>query len=167
MKNVTDIKQNLIAEMKALFGTDQKRVNHALAVLDYAQQINSPQQADQLIITAAAILHDIGIQQAEKIHNSNAGKYQQIEGPPIAKAILQKYNIPPDAIDLICRIIANHHSAKDKSTVKTNEFHVIWDADWLVNFPEIYPNIDPAKKAQLINKIFKTEKGRRLAEENL
>jgi len=158
------IKERLIVEMKAVFGSDEKRIDHALAVLDLAEQINQSHGGDELIVTAAAILHDIGIQQAEKVHGANSGKYQEVEGPPIAEKILKKLNVCENAIDLICRIIANHHSAKDKLTVQTKEFKVIWDADWLINFNEIYPNIDPAKKSELIEKIFKTTKGRQMAE---
>lgn len=165
MDNIKTIREKLIAEMKALFGDDGKRINHALAVLDRAEQINRSHGGDELVVTAAAILHDIGIQQAERVHNSNAGKYQEIEGPPIAEAILRKLEIPEDAIDLVSRIIANHHSAKDKPTVETKEFKVIWDADWLINFPETYPDIEPLKKAELIKSIFKTQKGFKLAKQ--
>lgn len=153
--------------MKAVFGSDEKRIGHALAVLDRAELINQSRGADELIVISAAILHDIGIQQAENVHNSNAGKYQEIEGPPIAEKILKKLNVGENVIDHICKIIANHHSAKDKQTAATKEFQVIWDADWLINFSEIYPNIDSVKKAQLIKTIFKTQKGRQLAEEQL
>ncbi len=157
----------MIAEMKALFGDDTKRIDHALAVLDRAEQINQSHHADELIVTAAAILHDIGIQQAERVHGSGAGKYQEIEGPPIAEKILKKLNIDENAIEHICKIIANHHCAKDKPTAATKEFQVIWDADWLINFSEVYPNISPAKKTQLIKSIFKTEKGLQIAKKSL
>ena len=167
MNTESDIKEKLIAEMKALFGADEKRINHALAVLNRAELINQSHSANKLIVTAAAILHDIGIHQAEKTHNSNAGKYHEIEGPPIAEKILKKLNIPKPAIEHICKIIANHHSAKDKLTASTKEFQVIWDADWLINFPEVYPDIDPAKKTSLIEKIFKTQIARQLAEISL
>ena len=83
----------------------------------------------------------------------------------IAEMILKKINVDEDAIDLICKIIANHHCAKDKPTVATKEFQVIWDADWLINFTDVYPDIEPQKKSELIEKIFKTQKGRRLAEQ--
>ena len=151
--------------MKALFGDDEKRINHALAVLERVEQINQSHNADELIVISAAILHDIGILQAERVHNLNAGKYQEMEGPPIAEKILKKLNIDEDAIEHICKIIANHHSAKDKPTVATKEFQVIWDADWLINFTDVYPDINPQKKLELIEKNFKTDKGRQLAKQ--
>ena len=167
MNTEAEIRDNLIAEMQSVFGSDQKRIKHAMEVLNFADQINAECRADCTIVTAAAILHDIGIQRAEKKHNSNAGKYQEIEGPPIAKEILTRLGIEPDAIDHICRIIANHHSAKDKATANTKEFKVIWDSDWLVNFADIYPDISDNRKTELIEKIFKTQKGYQLGQEHL
>ena len=113
-----------------------------------------------MIVKAAAILHDIGILEAECKYNSSAGKYQEIEGPPIAREILQKCGLDETIIEDICKIIANHHSAKD---IDTLEFRIVWDADWLVNFPEEYPDADNEERQKLIDKIFKTDKGRELA----
>ena len=52
----------LIAEMKNVFGEDRRRIDHALAVLGFAQTILAAEGGDPLIVKAAAILHDIGIQ---------------------------------------------------------------------------------------------------------
>jgi len=153
----------LIEEMKNVFGDDQKRIDHALAVLDYAQQIQAVEGGDPLIVTAAAIFHDIGIQQAESKYNSAAGKYQEIEGPPIAREILSKYKLDDAAIEHICEIIANHHSARG---IDTTEFRILWDADWLVNIPEEFPDITIEKLQALIDKVFKTNKGRQIAIES-
>lgn len=150
------------AEMKACFGDDQKRIDHALKVLEYAERIHVVEGGDPLVIKAAAILHDIGIQAAERIHGSTAGNYQEIEGPPIAGEIMAKFDIPADSTEHICKIIANHHSAKD---IDTLEFRIIWDADWLVNIPEVFENLSGDKLREKIDKIFKTAEGRKIAEE--
>jgi putative nucleotidyltransferase with HDIG domain len=152
-----------IEEMKNVFGDDQKRIDHALAVLDYAEQIQASEGGDPLIVRAAAILHDIGIRQAERNYNSSAGKYQEIEGPPIAKEILSKYKLDDTTIEHVCKIIANHHSARD---IDTLEFRILWDADWIVNIPEEFPDITIDKLQALIDKVFKTNKGRQIAIES-
>ncbi len=152
----------LICEMKDVFGEDHKRIEHALAVLNYAEQIHAIEGGDPLIVKAAAILHDIGIHEAERKYGSSRGKYQQIEGPPIAKEILQKYNIDAKAIEHICEIIAKHHSAKN---IDTTEFQIAWDADWLVNIPVDFKDTDNLE--QLINKVFKTKEGHRIAEQTI
>jgi len=120
----------LVGEMKRVFGDDQRRIQHALAVLKYAEQILEAEGGDPLVVKAAAILHDIGIQEAERKHGSAAGKYQEIEGPPIARPILEALSVSPDQTDHVCRIVGSHHTANDLDTL---EFRIVWDADQLVN----------------------------------
>jgi hypothetical protein len=152
----------LIEEMKNIFGKDQIRINQTLEVLKYAEQILANEKADPLVVKAAAILHDIGIHAAQKKHGSTEARFQEIEGPPIAKKILVKYAIELGLIEHICQIIANHHSAKG---LNTPEFKIIWDADWLVNLGEKFAESKPEKEKieELIDSTFKTEKGRQLA----
>jgi putative nucleotidyltransferase with HDIG domain len=152
----------LIEEMKNIFGKDQKRINHALEVLKYAEQILAEEKADPLVVKAAAILHDIGSHAAEKKHGSAEAKFQEIEGPPVAKKILVKYAIELGLIEHICRIIANHHNP---NALNTPEFKIIWDADSLVNLGEKFAQSKPEEEKikELIDSTFKTEKGRQLA----
>lgn len=155
------MRDTFIEKMKNVFGDDQRRIDHALAVLDYAEQIQAYEGGNMLIVEAAAIFHDIGIHRAQQKYNSSAGKYQEIEGPPLAKEILTEYNLEEDAIEHVCKITANHHSDRN---INTLEFKIIWDADWIVNIPENFPDIDQNGLKHLINKVFKTNKGRQIAE---
>ncbi|MFH1370757.1 MAG: HD domain-containing protein [Planctomycetota bacterium] len=156
------MREKLIRRMKGVFGDDQKRIDHALAVLKYAEQIHAAEGGDSNVIIAAAILHDIGIHEAERNYGSAAGKYQELEGPPIARNILKDEGLTSETIEHICKIIANHHSAMD---IDTLEFRVIWDADWLVNIPDECGKMSKDKLKGFIEKIFKTNKGRQLAKE--
>jgi len=160
VKNLTSLRSELIYEMKAVFGQDKKRIEHALAVLDYVEQIQAIEGGDPLIVKAAGILHDIGIHQAEQKHGSSSGKYQEIEGPPIAEEILKRHEIEIEAMTHILKIIANHHSAKN---IDTLEFKILWDADLLVNLQEETPAMSHGQWTKRINKTFKTTKGRQLA----
>jgi len=162
VKNLRVMRNKLIEEMTNVFGDDQKRIEHALAVLDYAEQIQNVEGGDPLIVRAAAILHDIGIQEAERKYGSSAGKYQEIEGPPIAEKILKKYDVSAEAIEQICRIIADHHSAKDIDTI---EFRIVWDTDQLVNLLTDSNRATNEKLQEIIDKTFKTDEGRRIAVE--
>jgi len=156
------IRDKLVYEMEKYFAADEKRIEHATAVLNYAEQIQAVEGGDPLIVRAAAILHDIGIGEAERKHGSSAGKYQEIEGPPIAAEILSKCGISPDLVEHVCRIIANHHSARE---IDTTEFRIVWDADWLVNIPADLPDASDDDLRAIIEKRFKTREGRRIAEE--
>jgi len=158
-----ELREQLIARMESVFGDDSRRIDHAMAVLGYAEAIlDASEGVCGLVVRAAAILHDIGIQAAERIHGSSAGMYQEIEGPPIAREILESMNIDEQTVDHVCRIVANHHSAR---YIDTPEFHIIWDADWLVNIPDEYDTSDSKSISELINKVFKTPKGRTIAQE--
>jgi HD superfamily phosphodiesterase len=156
------MKDKLIQKMKDVFGDDQKRIGHALAVLKYAEQIHAVEGGDATVVTAAAILHDIGIHQAEQKYGSSAGKYQEIEGPPIAGKILNDDGFDSAKINHVCKIIANHHSAKN---IDTLEFRVVWDADWLVNIPDECGSMNESKLKEFISRIFKTQTGRQIAKE--
>lgn len=154
------MKERLIKSMQDVFGSDDRRVQHALSVLKQAEYIWATESGDELTVVAAAILHDIGMHEAERKHNSCSGKYQEIEGPPIAREILVALGVDAARIEHICKIVANHHSARD---IDTQEFRIIWDADWLVNIPDEYPCYSPEEYRQLIEKIFRTPTGRRRA----
>jgi CRISPR/Cas system-associated endonuclease Cas3-HD len=157
---VNVIRDRLIDEMKKVFATDQKRIEHALSVLKYAEQIQAAEGGDPLIVKAAAILHDIGIQQAESEYGSSAGKYQEILGPPIAEEILKRCDLESETIEHVCKIIANHHTAKN---IDTPEFRIVWDADRLVNIPIDFDDANKEKLQEIIDKTFKTCKGRQIA----
>ena len=152
-------KAELIAAMKAAFGTDQRRIDHALAVLTHAEAILTQDQADALTVYAAAILHDIGIQAAERKHGSAAGKYQEIEGPPLARAIMQRLRMAPATINHVCRIVGSHHSADD---IDTPEFRIIWDADCIVNALDEHGH-DQQRLNDIVERIMKTPTGRERA----
>lgn len=147
----------LVARMKKHFGDDQKRISHALAVLDEAQRLLKDERADPQVVISAAILHDIGIHEAEARHGSNAGKYQEIEGPPIARKIMEELDLDEETVEHVSKIIANHHSAKD---IDTPEFRIIWDADHIVNFlEEATEKPDDERIEHLAEKVLKTNAG--------
>ena len=152
----------IIEEMKRIFGDDHRRIEHALEVLKNAETILEAEPADPLAVKAAAILHDIGIREAERKHGSCSPRFQELEGPPIARTILDRLGLDEDTIAHVCRIVGSHHSAND---IDTPEFRIVWDADWLVNIPDEFPTASREKLGALVARVFKTHKGRALAEE--
>ena len=157
---VSALRHKLISEMQKVFGAYKKRIEHALAVLNYAEQIQAEEGGNPLVVKAAAILHDIGILEAERKYGSSAAKYQKMEGPPIAKEILERHGVETQDIDHICRIISSRHSAKDIDSV---EFRIVSDAGQLVDLRGDFPNLSREKLLEVIDKTFKTRKGRQIA----
>ncbi len=155
-------KAALIREMEAYFKADAKRINHAHRVTEYAEELLKRERGDYLIVIGASALHDIGIHQAKKKHGSTSGKYQEKEGPPIARRILTRLGLEPNQIKEICEIIAHHHSP---GKIVTKNFGILYDADWLVNLRDEYDIQDRNKLSNIIDKVFLTQSGKALARE--
>ena len=158
-----DLFKNRVAvEMKCYFNYDFKRIGHASKVARYAERIAKKEQGDPAIVLSAAYLHDIGIHEAERKYNSTEPRYQEEEGPPIAREILQRLKAPKELIDEVCDIIAHHHHPRPNETVN---FKVVYDADMIVNLEEKQKEtpIGSKRLSTMINKAFLTEAGRELA----
>lgn len=150
-------RNNLISELKSHFASDDRRIKHALTVLGFAESILKREPGNPEIVIPAAILHDVGIKEAERKYNSSAAKYQEIEGPPIARRIMEKLNISNRIIDEVCEIIAHHHTP---DVINTRNFNILWDADLITNIKEEGITINNQK----IKKLFKTDEGKKIAE---
>jgi HD superfamily phosphodiesterase len=158
-----EIKQKAIDKMKELFGTDQRRINHALKVLDFSERIMRGEGLDETgkeIVVLTAILHDIGIHEAERKYNSNSGKYQEIEGPPIAREIMEDIDVDNETIERVCYIIGGHHT---RSKVDGIDFQIIWEADLLVNIEEDGLAGSIGDLTPVIEKNFLTATGKKIA----
>ena len=158
--NIT--KAALIKAMEAYFGGDAGRINHALRVTEYAEELLKAEGGDYSVVIGASVLHDIGIHQAEKKYGSTAGKYQEKEGPPIARRILTGLGFERKQIAEICNIIAHHHSP---GKVSSKNFAIVYDADWLVNLKDEYCIRDRPKLGRIIEKVFLTPGGKARASE--
>lgn len=163
MKNRTmTIKDKLIEELEMYFGSDAKRIGHAKKVMGFAEELLKKEKADWHIVIPASILHDVGIKAAENKYGSSAGHLQEKEGPEIARAILLKIGVRKENIDEICQIIGHHHSP---GRINTQNFKVLYDADWLVNLKDETDIHDKERLKEIIGRVFLTNTGRRLAKE--
>jgi HD superfamily phosphohydrolase YqeK len=151
----------LIKDMENYFGKDTKRINHAKRVTQFVKQILMTEPGNPEVVIPAAIFHDIGIHEAERKFGSTSGFYQESEGPPIARKILEEYQIDEQTIGEICAIIGHHHSP---GKINTLNFKIVYDADWLVNIPDEFGIQDKERLKEVISKIFLTGTGKDLAE---
>ncbi|HUL32128.1 MAG TPA: HD domain-containing protein [Thermodesulfobacteriota bacterium] len=155
------LKERIGLEMKKYFGTDFKRVHHAVKVARFAEQILKMEGGNPLVIMGAAYLHDIGVHEAERKYESPSAHYQELEGPAIAREILERLSVPKEMIDEICDIVGHHHSPREEETLN---FHILYEADWLVKVEEEGISRDRGKVETLIKRVFRTSTGRQLAE---
>ena len=153
------LKDRVAIEMKRYFKTDFKRIGHATKVARYAERIGKMEAGNLAVILCAAYLHDIGILEAERKHNSTAGRYQEQEGPPIARDILEKLGAKDALIDEVCDIVGHHHHPREDETVN---FKVLYDADLIVNLEEAQKETSKTSDEleAVIEKAFLTESGK-------
>lgn len=152
----------LIAEMTEYFQKDPKRVGHFLKVYGFAKTIGECEGLDaetMEILQIAAVVHDIGIPESIAKYGSSAGKYQEMEGPEVAKELLERLECPEDVIERVCYLVGHHHTYRD---IQGEDYQILVEADMLVNLYEDHESEETAHN--LYEKIFRTKTGRMMLE---
>lgn len=147
----------LFKETIKYFDGDIKRIQHFTKVNSYASligRLENLSEREQFILEAAAIVHDIGIKNAEKKYGDCNGKLQEIEGPPVAEKLLKSLDFDNEAIQRICFLVGNHHTYKNIDGI---DFQILAEADLIVNFCE--ENTDESGIKSALESVFKTPSG--------
>ncbi len=153
----------VISAMINYYAGDAKRINHFIKVFGFAKTIGELEGIDkrtQQILEVAAITHDIGIKNSEMKYNSAAGCYQQTEGPPEARKMLEKLEFDPELIERVCRLIARHHTYDD---IVDMDCQILIEADFIVNAYEDDLSADAVRSIK--KTIFRTSSGKSLLDE--
>ena len=104
----------LASRMVAYNAGDPKRIQHLIKVHYFARMIGLAEHVDeatQLILEAAAIVHDIGIRICEQKYGVCDGKHQEQEGPAEARKLLTDMGTFSEAqIERICWLVGHHHT---------------------------------------------------------
>ena len=85
--------QQLYLKMVSFYAGDPRHIQHFVKVHSFARLIGEKEGLDektQLILEAAALVHDIGIRPAQEKYGSSNGKLQEKEGPACAEAMLEE-----------------------------------------------------------------------------
>ncbi len=135
------MRDRLIAAMKSACAGEEDRIGHALDVLDNAEQLIEGEEADALVIKAAAILHDI----------------DERETTITARDILEKLGIDERASACVCAIIDSLHGG---GSVDTFESRIVRDADRLAE-------LEAGGDTTNLSNIFESTKGLELAGKRL
>ena len=152
------IKQ-VIEAMTQVFKTVPSGVTHTLRVLENAKMIMNQENVSESICEQtmlAAILHDIGALKAFEVHGSMEGKYQEIEGPAIAREILETAGYQSQIIDRVCYIVGHHHT---EQAIDGMDFQILWEADAIENLRVMIPREGMTDHAKALLESIKTESG--------
>ncbi len=161
------LKDRLIEEMKAAFGDLPFWSDHTLRVLGHAEDIADGEclsYGQKEIISATAILHDIGAVEAQRKYGSTSREYQEQEGPATARVLLRRCGYSDDVIERVCFIVGHHHTP---SAIDGIDFQVQWEADLLENLKRRLPEMTRQEISDAVAENFKTNTGVALARKTL
>ena len=135
-------------------------IEHFVKVHNYARTIGKleglPEDA-QLVLEMAAILHDIACPLCRAKYGNTNGKLQELEGMPLAKALLQEFAVSDRQAEQVVWLVGHHHTLTD---VNTPEHRILLEADYLVNAGE--GGYSPEKIMAAGEMLFKTAAGKAL-----
>lgn len=156
------MREQAIQKMKEYFGADEKRINHTLNVLKYAEEIAEQEGIKDKktldVIRYTSIFHNIGVIEAERKYRSTSAKFQEQEALPIAENLLKELKIDQKILERVLFIIGHH---KTHNKIDGVEFQIFWEANLIVNLEErdLFKDTD---HYQYINNTFSTKSGKEI-----
>ena len=150
--------ETLIKEMISYYSGDPKRIQHFIKVHSFAKTIGLLEKLDKrtlYILETAALVHDFGIKTCEEKYGDCNGKLQELEGPAVARTLLEELGYEEGVITRVCFLVAHHHTY-DK--VDNMDYQILIESDFLVNMYE--EKFEKASIESVFQKIFKTPSGR-------
>lgn len=136
-------------------------IDHLIRVWAYAKTIGELEALDadtQYILEVAAITHDIACPLCREKYGNTNGKYQEEEGMPLVRTFLSGCGTRAEQIDRIAWLVGHHHTFHD---IDGLDYQILIEADYIANASE--NGYSREKVANFMNKIMKTESGKRLA----
>lgn len=155
-----DLLSSLNLEMMRYYHNDPKRIQHFTKVHAYAKYIGTQEglTSDTLFtLEAAALVHDIGIKSAEEKYGKCNGQLQELEGPAIARQLLERLNFDTTVIDRVCYLVGHHHTYTDVNGI---DYRILLEADYLVNQYE--DNLPKSSAKHALGHIFEAATGKEL-----
>jgi HD superfamily phosphodiesterase len=133
---------------------------HAVKVYAYAAGIGREEAlppAEYETLKAAAILHDIGIPEAMRIHGSGAGPFQEREGAKLVPHFLEEAGVTGADKDRVVWLVGHHHT--EEKAGEDRLLQILMEADYLVNLAE--GGLKDTSPQAVRDSFFRTEAGKR------
>jgi len=140
------------------FYSDVRFSEHAVKCYSYAWGIGSGEgllEQDMFILSAAAILHDVGIPKAKEIYGSGKGEFQEKEGALLVPGLLEKADIN-GITERVVWLVGHHHTQELAEADKL--LQILMEADYLVNFAEHNTSLEMIREVR--KSFFKTATGK-------
>lgn len=150
----------ITAKMIQYPGQTLHDINHLMKVYAYAKTIGECEGLDgqtQTILEIAAIVHDIACPLCRQKYGNTNGKYQEAEGPLLAKAFLNDTGLSQAQIARIAYLVGHHHTPE---AADGPDYQILIEADYLVNADESSYSVKNIENT--LETIFKTQTGKTL-----
>lgn len=141
---------------------EQRFIEHTEKVLSTAEGIAAGEGITGFlrdVVVLSAVFHDIGIPESLKKYGSLEARYQEQEGPAVARELMNEIGIRPDITERVCFIVGNHHT---ETSIDGIDFRIIWEADFIVNIEEGNVVVEQENFKKEFEKNIKTKTGRKL-----
>lgn len=156
-----EFREIIVSSMKDYYGDDQEKIDQALEVLGFAEEISEWEKGNPKVVIAAAALHDIGISEL-------GGKAQKGELPdkekdrlPIMRDLLERSGAKGEIIEEICRILEGYDYPGKAGTLNSNIVHDAYQLARLKNESEGKSKADLKDR---LHERFLTATGKKMAE---
>ena len=157
-----EFKEIITLAMKEHYSGDKERIDNALKVLRFVEDILEHEEGNPKVVIAAGILYDIGLHEVGKEPEKAKKSDQEKDNLPTVRGILERSGSEPEIIEEVCQIIENHHHPENTNTVNGK---IVYDAVRLAKIGLTYDTEDKENLKKIINEGFFTTTGKRVAEE--
>ena len=151
--------QKLFLSMIA-YDADADLIQHFTKVHSYCRLIAAGEGMEAHaaeVLEAAALVHDIAIPLCNRKYGAHPGYLQEKEGPPLARAMLEKLDFTREEIDRVCALVGEHHTCLP---IDGLDHQILLEADFIVNS---FENGLPRPACQNIyQNIFSTATGKKI-----
>jgi Zn ribbon nucleic-acid-binding protein len=157
-----EIKDSLSRAMREYFHRDEEKIRHSFEVLGFAEEILEKEKGNPKVVIPAAMLHDIGIHEADKKPERAEGSHREKEVLSIVRGILEKLGYEKDTSEEVGQVV---EGCRTGAAMNTLNGKIVHDAAQLASFHEEYEVGNKERLRQILRNAFLTPTGRRMAEE--
>jgi len=157
-----EFKEIITLAMKEHCSGDTERIDNALKVLRFAEDILEHEEGNPKVVIAAGLLYDIGVHEVGKEPERAKESDQEKDNLPTVRGILERSGSKAEVIEEVCQIIENYHHPENINTLNGK---IVYDAVRLFNGGLKYDTEDKENLKKIINEDFFTAPGKRAAEE--
>ena len=126
----------ILRKMIAFSDGNLHDIDHLVRVWTYARTIGELEGLDartQRTLEIAAIVHDIACPLCREKYGNTNGRYQELEGAPMAREFLADAGLEPEEADRVAYLVGHHHTLRD---IDGADYQILIEADYIANAAE-------------------------------